>query len=98
MKIAIDYDDTYTRDPLMWNWFVAQARERGHEVYCVTARSEQSLDEVRFTLGQHLEPGNVVGTNHKAKRKFMADRGIMIDVWIDDQPEMIVDTPLLRGL
>jgi hypothetical protein len=98
MKIALDYDETYTRDPLLWNWFVAQAMERGHEVYCVTARSERSLDDVMFTLGRLLPPGHVFATNHAAKRKFMADLGIMIDVWIDDQPEMIVEVPLLRGL
>lgn len=25
MNISIDFDDTYTKDPLMWNWFAKQA-------------------------------------------------------------------------
>ncbi len=29
MKISIDYDDTYTKDPLLWNWFAKEAMERG---------------------------------------------------------------------
>ena len=33
MNISIDYDDTYTKDPLMWNWFAQQALDRGHKVY-----------------------------------------------------------------
>lgn len=98
MKIGLDYDETYTRDPLLWNWFVAQAMERGHEVYCVTARRENDLDDVMFTLGRVLPPGHVIACNHQSKRKVTSERGIKIDVWIDDMPEMIGEMPLLRGL
>lgn len=98
MKIALDYDDTYTADPLMWNWFVEQAEARGHEVFCVTARHGSMLEEVEFTLGRHLRPDHIISCFNEPKRKVCAERGVMIDVWIDDKPEMVVEMPLLRGL
>jgi hypothetical protein len=98
MKIALDYDDTYTQDPLLWNWFVQQAQDRGHEVFCVTARDEKNLDDVTFTLGRLLPPGHVIACGHKPKRGVTQSLGIKIDVWIDDMPEMVGELPLLRGL
>lgn len=98
MKISLDYDDTYTRDPLLWNWFVAQALERGHDVYCVTARNPSQLDEVEFTLGRVLLPGHIIATSQQPKRPFVNQMGVTIDVWIDDMPEMIGEVQLLRGL
>ena len=95
MKIALDYDDTYTRDPLMWNWFVQEALSRGHTVYCVTARSDRQLDEVEQTLGLVLEPGHIIACGHEPKRRFTQDMDIMIDVWIDDSPEFIVDMEVI---
>lgn len=98
MKIALDYDDTYTRDPLLWNWFVAEAIERGHTVYCVTSRKETMLDEIELTLGRLITRENIIACGYEPKRAFTQDLDIMIDVWIDDNPEMIGNTTLLRGL
>lgn len=98
MIIAIDYDDTYTRDPLMWNWFINSAEERGHTVWCVTARHENHLDDVEATIGRVLEPNRIVATNGQAKKKFISENyDFYVDVWIDDIPEAIVDFPLLKG-
>lgn len=92
MKISIDYDDTYTRDPLLWNWFAQQALDRGHQVYCVSARSVRDMDEPKMTIGRVIGPENCFGTNLKPKKVFMLDaHRIKIDVWIDDTPEMIVE-------
>ena len=38
MKIALDYDDTYTQDPELWLRFVKDALERNHDVRVVTMR------------------------------------------------------------
>jgi hypothetical protein len=92
MKISIDYDDTYTRDPNLWDQFAAAAVKRGHQVYCVSARGEQHMDDPRRTIGQIIGPDNCFGTGLRQKRDFMwHTHKIYIDVWIDDQPEMIVD-------
>lgn len=29
-------------------------------------------------------------TGHKAKRKFMSEKGIQVDIWVDDEPQSIV--------
>lgn len=92
MRISIDYDDTYTKDPLMWNWFAQQALDRGHEVYCVSARGEHHMDDPKMTLGRVIGADKCFGTGLQSKREYMQKvRKIHIDVWIDDLPEMIVE-------
>lgn len=92
MKISLDYDDTYTKDPLMWNWFAQTAMERGHEVYCVSARSPHEMDKPKMTIGRVIGVDKCFGTGLKPKRAYMLEvQKIKIDVWIDDLPEMIVD-------
>lgn len=92
MNISIDFDDTYTRDPSLWNEFIRQARKRGHNVYCVTARCLDYADEVAEVLesiGQMVGPMNCIFTGGKAKRAFCQELSINIHVWIDDMPEAI---------
>jgi len=92
MIIAIDYDDTYTKDPLMWNWFIENARERGHTVWCITARDDQWIDEVENTIGLVLEPNHIIATANMSKKKYVHENyDFYVDVWIDDTPEAVVD-------
>jgi len=35
MIISVDYDETYTRDKILWDSFIKQAKARGHTVLCV---------------------------------------------------------------
>lgn len=82
MKIALDYDETFTADPSFWRDFIDRAELNDHEVMIVTYRD----------LGlpiQHDIPIKVYYTSYKAKRKYMEGQGVMIDVWIDDSPETI---------
>lgn len=73
MKIALDYDGTYTRDPEFWKVFIMSARIRGHEIAIVTMRfPEEKLD------AGDLE---VIYTSRQAKA-----RHYQADVWIDDMP------------
>lgn len=93
MNISIDFDDTYTRDPQLWNEFIRTAKAAGHIVYCVTARGEQYEEEeylkVRPTIGQHVGQDNCIFTDGMQKRQFCLDKNIRIHVWIDDMPEAI---------
>lgn len=87
MLLALDYDDTITRDENMWMAFVALARGRGHRVYIVTWRTpEEGAILQRF---RHLVDG-IFCTSRKAKRSYMYAQGLNVDVWIDDQPDAIV--------
>jgi hypothetical protein len=73
MKIAIDYDNTFTADPQLWADFLNMARERGHEVAIVTSRFP------------HMKPQaigiEVICCSFTAKRKHH-----QADIWIDDDP------------
>lgn len=87
MNVAIDYDYTYTLDPQLWDDIIKIMQAAGHQVYCVTARRHWESKEVLDTIGK-LVP--VYFTERKAKKPFMLQQGIIIDVWIDDTPEAII--------
>lgn len=87
MNIAVDFDDTYTRDPKMWDTVIQTMLNAGHRVYCVTMRHKTESEEVVNTIGR-LCP--VFYTGRVAKRGFMFARGVRIDVWIDDRPDFIL--------
>lgn len=89
MIISLDYDCTYTRDKILWDSFIEQAKSRGHTVYCVTARcSSYDSHEVKEDL-QHLVDG-IYFTCGQPKEKFMFDLGICIQVWVDDEVRSIL--------
>lgn len=91
MHVAIDFDDTYTRDPHAWDEFISMMRTRGHKVYCVTWRSNtaSNLAEVGCRLNDKVDA--IFFTGQQAKSDYMYSIGIRIDVWIDDMP-MAIDT------
>lgn len=91
MNLSIDFDETYTRDPEMWNLFIELAKHRGHTVYCITARAPSNLNkmEVYETIGKLIGEDNCLFTDAMAKAKYAYDRGIHIDVWIDDLPSNV---------
>lgn len=85
MKIALDYDDTYTLDPEAWDIVIELFKLRGHEVKIVTAR-EAEVDIIPHKIG-----AEIVYCNGIAKEYFM--RRVMKwppDVWIDDNPETLL--------
>jgi hypothetical protein len=85
MLISLDYDDTYTRDPVFWLGFVRNAKQAGHTVYCVTMRN--ASERVETVLANLVE--EVIYTSRGAKREATVSRGIWIDVWIDDMPHFV---------
>ncbi len=38
MRISLDFDDTYSRDPDLWDSFIESCKQRNHEVYGITMR------------------------------------------------------------
>lgn len=78
MKIAIDYDGTYTRDPQFWDAVILLAQERGHAVICDTKR-EPHLGAPGLSIP-------VIFSSRKAKNAAVASAGHKVDVWIDDEP------------
>lgn len=81
MRIALDYDETYTRDPQFWDEVIKLAQYRKHEIVCVTLRDEQD--------GAPGMPIRTIFTNGYTKRPFCDKLGEQFHVWIDDTPEYI---------
>lgn len=91
MLLALDYDETYTRDPAFWNSVIDLAKARGHLVICATMRNSNGweAEEVRNALAHCVEA--IIFTNRKAKHKAVYDAGYMSSVWIDDNPYFILN-------
>jgi hypothetical protein len=97
MNICIDYDGTYTADRVMWDEVIATMRLAGHDIWCVTARGEGGMAEVRETAGPAFGIDRCVGTNGEPKRDHLfKTRNVYGDIWIDDMPETVT-APYARG-
>lgn len=89
LTIAIDYDDTFTADPLLFEYFMMESAGRGHKVICVTAR--HYTPENKEELKSELPKGTLIYfTGHRSKMEYMAEQGIIPNIWIDDQPKVVV--------
>lgn len=92
MNIALDYDDTFTRDPALWTNFVDDAKCMGHDIRFVTFRSNAYgginddilMDSIELDI-------SILYTGGKRKRQYCYEQGFMVHVWIDDMPEIIVE-------
>jgi hypothetical protein len=84
MNIAIDYDETYTLDPVVWSKIINILLESKHNVYCVTKRYEAIADDIKDTLNIPI----IFAT--KSKLEAVQSHDVKIDVWIDDRPHSIM--------
>lgn len=89
MKIALDYDKTYTADTVFWDRVIAMGRAMGHEFVCVTGRNTPP--------GPHERPipMPIVCAGSGYKRRAAEKSGHQVDVWIDDMPEMVAPSRVL---
>ncbi len=87
MLLALDYDDTYTRDPVFWDAVIELAKQRGHSVICATMRYQSEGLDVEVALRDKVE--NIVYTGRKAKHGAVYAAGYMPSVWVDDSPHWI---------
>lgn len=87
MLLALDYDDTYTRDPLFWDRVIKLAEHHGHSVICATMRYPHEGADVEAALVGKVE--KIVYTGRKAKHNAVYAAGFMPSVWIDDSPHFI---------
>lgn len=93
LRFSIDFDDTFSADPGLWAMFIRQARERGHRFVCFTCRREceENLEEMG-ALFEHFGVLNmpIVFCNAGSKQWTADQKGIRVDIWIDDSPHAIV--------
>lgn len=94
MHIAVDFDDTITLEPVLFSKMIKLFRSEGHHVHIVTARhpiTESMIGVYAFLDENKVEVDSVNFTAGKAKKDFMYERGIHIQVWMDDSPYFILN-------
>ena len=94
LSISLDYDLTFTADPILWRQFISDAQRRGHTVVCVTGRREPP-DFSRDPRLPDSVPIVCVGSE-VLKRPAAAKAGYHIDIWIDDMPGVIEECRILK--
>jgi hypothetical protein len=89
MIIALDYDNTYTADPKLWDRFIKDAEANGHTVKIVTMRYPPGADDYPSETIKNA-PCEVIYTSRIAKAKI-----VKADIWIDDSPHWIFQDALV---
>lgn len=93
MQICIDFDGTYTRDPIFWDEVILLAKKYGHDVICATMRYEENEgDTVREFLDDKVS--NIYFTDRRAKQVSLASIGVKPDIWIEDCPMWLLTDAL----
>lgn len=87
MLIALDYDKTYTADPVLWGTFIAAAKQRGHSVIIATMRYPEEGAEIEQALGSTID--SIVYTSRKAKYDELQRQGLSPSIWVDDSPHFL---------
>lgn len=96
LTIAIDYDDTYTADPKLWNDFINSCRDCEYTVYIVTMRSmvdyQEDLKFKKWADNMWLKYGiDTILCDGLPKQETTERYGITVDIWIDDNPRGIYE-------
>lgn len=84
---GLDWDGTADRNPEMFKLLIATLRHFGHKVYIVTMRYASEFANVAQEMGPWVD--GIVTTGREAKDSTCKDRGIFIDVWIEDTPRAV---------
>lgn len=92
LTIAIDYDETFTADPLLFSEFIQMAKSNGHRCYLVTARrpTHENYEQIDAALDHWKCQMPVVFSSLGSKIEKMKSMGLSVDIWIDDEPEKLV--------
>lgn len=87
LLIALDFDETYTADPVLWRSFVHLAKHSGHQVIIATMRYPHEGAEIESEVDGLIS--TIVYTGRKAKFDELKRQGFSPDIWIDDSPHWL---------
>lgn len=92
LTFALDFDDTFTACPELWSDFVLKSKALGHSWYMVTARrnTEENTETINALLDHWGCQMPIIFSSLASKFDTMRDRGLKVDIWIDDSPHAIV--------
>ena len=86
--VAIDFDDTISANPQLFLEIMELMEKVGWNVIVVTYRQPNCFPEdLQFLVDKGYK---VYYTGQINKAGFMKNRGIVPDIWIDDEPETIL--------
>ena len=93
LTIAIDFDDTFTAAPELWEKFIRQAQQAGHNIICVTSRrdTDANYELLQRAFSQFHLTVPIIFCNLKSKLDVIHNQGVKVDIWIDDDPIALVD-------
>ncbi|WP_287602060.1 hypothetical protein [Thiothrix sp.] len=88
MLLSLDYDNTWTAAPDLWQGMVEAFKADGHRFVCVTSRKETAANKKALgeSIGVHMQ---IVYCDGKPKAETAKKAGFVPDIWIDDRPETI---------
>lgn len=89
MILSLDFDDTWTADPELWQAFCRQAKRRGHTVILTTNREPYPghVREVQEAAAPWVD--HIIFAGRRPKRDAAAEQGYAVDVWLDDFPSSV---------
>ena len=87
--ISIDYDETFSLDISLFLNIAQLFKSAGFDVICCTCRNIKFKDE-KLKL---IEDSGIkcYFTSGKAKKSYLENKGIVVSVWIDDDPKTILN-------
>lgn len=88
VKIALDFDGTYTLHPEFWDLFLHNCKAHGIKVLIVTLRH---ATHDRLAVEAHLERlgAGIVYCGGRPKAGVLKERKIEVDVWVEDDPRCV---------
>jgi len=94
MRIALDWDGSYTLDPEFWDSFILLCKNGGHDVRIITLRKPEMHIDMKFF--DYEIP--IIYTSNMHKREYCDKIDWHPDIWIDDSPEFIVRQDVFKFL
>lgn len=91
LRIALDYDNTFSADPEFWTGFITRAKSYNHDIRIVTIRDDRF--DITAPMIALEKVTQVIYTRGIAKKWFCEHftGGFVPDIWIDDKPESILN-------
>jgi hypothetical protein len=91
--IVIDFDDTLTAMPFLWQSFVVILKANDYRVICMTQRADDltNIDEIEEWMNEHNISLPVYFTNGKSKTLELEQLGIEKYILCDDNPRRAVN-------
>lgn len=97
-KIALDFDETYTVHPDMWDSIVILMQGSGCDVRFVTYRYENAPGNSDILAAAEKLGIKIIFCNYFQKAQVTAIHGWIPDIWIDDMPILIPMQNQLEGM